>query len=59
VNAAQASKRKLLHNEASVSLTQTLVLGTIPESSTWAMMLIGFGGLGFADYLRAREWQAC
>ena len=27
---------------------------TIPELSTWAMMLIGFAGLGFAGYRRAR-----
>ena len=27
---------------------------TIPESSTWAMMLLGFVGLGFAWYRRAR-----
>jgi hypothetical protein len=27
-----------------------LTVGTIPEPSTWAMMLIGFAGLGFAGY---------
>ena len=27
---------------------------TAPESSTWAMMLLGFGGLGFAGYRRAK-----
>jgi hypothetical protein len=27
---------------------------TVPEPSTWAMMLIGFAGLGFAGYQRAR-----
>jgi PEP-CTERM motif len=26
----------------------------VPEPSTWAMMLIGFAGLGFAGYRRAR-----
>jgi PEP-CTERM motif len=26
----------------------------IPEPSTWAMMLLGFVGLGFAGYRRAR-----
>jgi hypothetical protein len=26
---------------------------TVPESSTWAMMLLGFAGLGFAGYRRA------
>jgi hypothetical protein len=31
----------------------TLVIGTVPESSTWAMMLLGFAGLGLAGY-RAR-----
>jgi hypothetical protein len=29
-----------------------------PEPSTWAMMLIGFAGLGFAGYHRAREHRA-
>ena len=26
----------------------------VPEPSTWAMMLLGFAGLGFAGYRRAR-----
>jgi hypothetical protein len=28
---------------------------TVPESSTWAMLLIGFAGLGFAGYRRSKE----
>jgi hypothetical protein len=28
--------------------------GTVPEPSTWAMMLLGFGGLGILGYRRAR-----
>ena len=27
-----------------------VLAGVVPESSTWAMMLMGFGGLGFAGY---------
>jgi len=36
-------------------MTAPLVIGTaaVPESSTWAMMLLGFAGLGLAVY-RAR-----
>jgi hypothetical protein len=30
----------------------------VPELSTWAMMLIGFGGLGFAAYRRSRKVSA-
>ena len=26
----------------------------VPEPSTWAMMLLGFAGLGFAGYRRAK-----
>ena len=29
--------------------------GAVPEPSTWAMMLLGFTGLGFAGYRRARD----
>jgi hypothetical protein len=32
-------------------------VASMPESSTWAMMLIGFAGLGFASY-RASQRQA-
>ena len=28
---------------------------SVPEASTWAMMLIGFAGLGFAAVRRARK----
>ena len=28
---------------------------TVPEPSTWAMMLLGFAGLGFAGYRKARN----
>jgi hypothetical protein len=27
----------------------------VPEPSTWAMMLLGFGGLGFGAYLRSKK----
>jgi hypothetical protein len=36
---------------AAFSLTGAVV----PEPSTWAMMLLGFAGLGFAGYRRARK----
>jgi PEP-CTERM motif len=42
--------------------TQTLgsfsAAGAVPEPSTWAMLLIGFGGLGFAASLRGRKQGA-
>jgi PEP-CTERM motif len=36
------------------SATFTAATSAIPEPSTWAMMLIGFAGLGYAGYRRAR-----
>ena len=33
-------------------------IGGAPEASTWAMMLVGFAGLGLAGYRRAREQRA-
>jgi hypothetical protein len=27
----------------------------VPEPSTWAMMLLGFAGLGFVGYRRQRQ----
>jgi hypothetical protein len=29
--------------------------GAVPESSTWAMMLLGFAGFGYAGYRRVRQ----
>jgi hypothetical protein len=34
------------------------VTATVPESSTWAMMLLGFAGLGFAGYRKSRKAAA-
>ena len=39
------------------TLTYT-VLNGVPEPSTWAMMLLGFTGLGYAGCRRARRSQA-
>jgi hypothetical protein len=33
--------------------------GAVPEPSTWAMMLVGFGGLGFAGYRSTRREPPC
>jgi PEP-CTERM motif len=30
----------------------------VPEPSTWAMMLVGFGGLGFAAYRTSAKKRA-
>ena len=38
-------------------LDVNLPLTTVPEASTWAMMLAGFGGLGFAAFRRSRRTQ--
>jgi hypothetical protein len=40
------------------SLSQQMVVGTsttVPEPSTWAMILVGFGLLGGAGYWRRRS----
>jgi PEP-CTERM motif len=37
--------------------TVTIALAPIPEPATWAMMLAGFAGLGFAGFRRARALQ--
>jgi hypothetical protein len=36
----------------------TAKVALVPESSTWALMLIGFAGIGFAGYRRARAGHA-
>jgi hypothetical protein len=37
------------------NLTIDLTSAAIPEPSTWAMMLLGFSGLGFLGYRKARQ----
>jgi len=37
---------------------QTLITDSIPEPSTWAMMLLGFAGLGFAGYGKVKAKAA-
>ena len=37
--------------------TVTLVSSVVPETSTWAMMLLGFAALGYAGYRRAIRRQ--
>ena len=32
--------------------------GAVPETPTWAMMLMGFGSLGFAGYRASRKTAA-
>jgi hypothetical protein len=40
---------------APTALTYTVASRAVPELSTWAMMLAGFAGLGFAGYRAARK----
>ena len=36
----------------------TVISNGVPEPSTWAMMLLGFGGLGFLAYRKAQKGNA-
>jgi hypothetical protein len=38
-----------------VITTITSITPSVPEPSTWAMMLLGFAGLGYAGFKRARK----
>jgi hypothetical protein len=38
-----------------LTVTPKATSPSVPESSTWAMMLLGFAGLGFASYRLARR----
>jgi hypothetical protein len=37
------------------SFTFVAVSGAIPEPSTWAMMILGSGGLGYVGYRKVRQ----
>ena len=38
-----------------VNRGQTEIKLAVPEPSTWAMMLLGFAGLGYAGFRKARS----
>jgi hypothetical protein len=38
--------------EFSIDFTTPVVGGAVPEASTWAMMILGFAGIGFMAYRR-------
>ena len=41
-------------NFSNVSLTQqTTEVAAVPEPSTWAMLVLGFAGVGFLSYRRS------
>ena len=40
------------------TVSGSLVSGAVPEPSTWAMMLIGFAGIGFVTYRRTKKSAA-
>lgn len=44
-----------LYDAEGVFDSVTITVGSIPEPTTWAMMLIGFVGLGIAGYRRTRK----
>ena len=43
------------HQAPTFNAAFSLQGSVVPEPSTWAMMLLGFAGLGFAGYRHARK----
>jgi hypothetical protein len=43
---------------ANQTFTLDIAAGAVPEPSTWAMILLGFAGLGFAGYRRGKATLA-
>jgi hypothetical protein len=41
-------------NNPNFSITNSSVVEAVPEPATWVMMLMGFAGLGFAGYRKAK-----
>jgi PEP-CTERM motif-containing protein len=47
-----AAVNPLIQESGNVRIASLAVAGAVPEPSTWAMMLLGFGGIGFMAYRR-------
>jgi hypothetical protein len=45
----------IVASDTITSVTITDIPNAVPEPSTWAMMLIGFAGIGFMAYRRSRK----
>jgi hypothetical protein len=54
----QPIEASFILNPTDVPPLPPIVFAAIPEPSIWAMLLIGFAGLGFAGYRRARQKRA-
>ena len=39
---------------ATLSKLEVTVAGAVPEPSTWAMMILGFAGVGYMTYRRRK-----
>jgi hypothetical protein len=53
VNGVEIPAMYILNPQVLPILNPRVVTG-VPEASTWAMLLIGFAGIGFASYRRGR-----
>ncbi len=45
-------------NTGGISLSLSSVSGSVPEPATWAMILLGFAGIGFAMRRRPLNWRS-
>ena len=54
-NATRFSSGSLTAGFSTGSATMTALAPSVPEPSTWAMLLVGFAGLGYAGYRQARQ----
>jgi PEP-CTERM motif len=44
-------------NDPGWTYVDNVSLGVVPEPSTWAMMMLGFAGLGFAGYRKTKRGE--
>jgi hypothetical protein len=52
ITGSDASNWIVLYNGNNVELEFGTAVGGVPEPSTWAMLIIGFAGIGFMAYRR-------